>query len=135
MAFQERFKGKTSVIDKEGITAMIKSKSQPIYKKDKDVNFELPPIEKPSEFKKNNKINEKKLDYPNRKLKIEPFHQDFALNSLQLDKLNSAEEKKNINNYVIKTKFHSQMNSPLKPPESPKNESVFFKKINNLDNS
>lgn len=32
MSFHERFKGRTSLIDKEGITGVVKSQAQPILK-------------------------------------------------------------------------------------------------------
>ena len=43
MSFHERFKGRTSLIDKEGITGVVKSQAKPILK----------PEDSPIEYKKN----------------------------------------------------------------------------------
>lgn len=119
MAFQERFKGKTSLIDKEGIIGIVKSQSQPITKK--IVDFELNAHENAvqSPEKKNFKIVLKNQDS---KKKPEPNDPNFIANSINQEKLNEYEYLKNKkgNNFVIKSldqgsrKFLSHSSSPVK---------------------
>lgn len=119
MAFQERFKGKTSLIDKEGIIGIVKSQSQPITKK--NVDFELNANENAfqSPEKKNFKII---LKNPETKMKTNQNDTNLGVNNTNQEKLNEYEYLKNKkgNNFVIKSldqgsrKYLSHSSSPVK---------------------
>ena len=119
MAFQERFKGKTSLIDKEGIIGIVKSQSQPITKKNVDfeVNANENAIQSPE--KRNFKIV---LKNPESKTKPNQNDPNLGANSITQEKLNEYEYLKNKkgNNFVLKSldqgsrKFVSHSSSPVK---------------------
>ena len=83
MAFQERFKGKTSLIDKEGIIGIVKSQSQPITKK--NVDFEINANENvvQSPEKKNFKII---LKNPETKMKPSQNDPNIGVNNINQEK-------------------------------------------------
>jgi hypothetical protein len=117
MAFQERFKGKTSLIDKEGIIGIVKSQSQPITKK--NVDFASNVIENDNSEKKKFKIVLKNQDSKNKNSSNDA---NFKIDNINQEQMNENDYIKNkkMNNFIIKSvdqgnrKYVSHSSSPVK---------------------